>query len=1289
MQASVIITIATKYRGHWPYSPGAGAANDRVTWESYTRAFLLPWVGTLCAFSAVRAFRDELTTFYMAPCALADASHVRMLCTAHDESGNLVKTQGVLQVRANEDALRFLEWQLLRLVFCPQVGAFTACPLAQDGDKQGATLTGQWALNLVASGGLTTELASKLMRGVQGTNEISIEVPGVLQGCIAEFCNFFYIYQLAAVTISFYWDYVSVGLMFTMLVLIGGFIKVYTERQQRLKLRSMADIDVPVWCKRAGAWAQLPCAELCVGDVVCVCSASASGAHDGAAMLLAADALVVEGNTVVDESLLTGETMPIQKFQVSKDSAQLCPEAPEDKKNFLFAGTQLLHATGGSRLPSSVPEGAIAVVSHVGPRSCRGGLLRTLLFGAPLKLAIHTEAIVVLVILFFIGMCDFLAVQLTYSFSLSSVISACFLVVLMISPLLGVAILGGQLASAQRLSAVSSPSEDDDADGKYRIFVRDVDRMSLVGKLDIMCFDKTGTITKSGLDLVGVVPISDTGGPGGCGPGGSGLVALSDEGSEGGAAGVGGAEGLTRAPLLSVALAVTHTVSRLKAQLIGHQVEVRMVEMSQGLGARYSDDMKLVTLNGDQQWRTAKEWTFDHRSMTMSVVAARETVKGGDGDGVGEAASPDVVLFVKGSFEAIAARCRQVLPPEWANTVDMHSSSGCYVISVACRQLSEAEVAEMEGLDRDKMEAALDFLGLIIFRNEPKVDSSDCLEQIRRGGIDSVMVTGDSARTGIAIARTVGLVPARHRVLLGSMCKTKGQVTWQHVADPQNDESHASKRAGEGSGAEPRSVLKSIASEHVELSEGDDAAAAARDTAGLEFITSSFGGDAAHVTLAVTGEAFETLLSTGALAQHMTCRGCGADALVSCSCMRIRVFGRMTPHQKVQVVRYYAMAAMTVGMCGDGGNDSGALRAAHAGLSLGGSAEASVAAPFSTDSHSLGALVLLLREGRASLCTSFAAYRFLVIRGIVWTQATNIMYFMGLYLAPLAYLLIDLLSVSVLMWAISQARPATTFASRRPEGSLFGPQNVLGSTLSVCLYMVVLGILLGILFAQPWFKPYALDGPLNEWQHRSDSFESPLVFVWSAWFTIDLALVCSKGHTHRLPLMRNHSLLISSTALAMPVLLLLFMDETDFNCAFKVNCDRGTYLRLKSSWVNNFLFPYEQIGGEEWYAPDQVATTYSAGFKAVVVLVLVSSSAAHQFLYGSLIFGSVVQDWMPHRFNWDDKRAERLVVWMSEAICYRLSYALVGSSTHSDSHDDLVITSPASPPQVSTPSPSS
>jgi hypothetical protein len=39
---------------------------------------------------------------------------------------------------------------------------------------------------------------------------------------------------------------------------------------------------------------------------------------------------------------------------------------------------------------------------------------------------------------------------------------------------------------------------------------------------------------------------------------------------------------------------------------------------------------------------------------------------------------------------------------------------------------------------------------------------------------------------------------------------------------------------------------------------------------------------------------------------------------------------------------------------------------------------------------------------------------------------------------------------------------------------------------------------------------FETDDPLNEWQTRSDNFESPIFFLWSAWFVIDLATVFSK-----------------------------------------------------------------------------------------------------------------------------------------------------------------------------------
>jgi cation-transporting ATPase 13A2 len=57
-------------------------------------------------------------------------------------------------------------------------------------------------------------------------------------------------------------------------------------------------------------------------------------------------------------------------------------------------------------------------------------------------------------------------------------------------------------------------------------------------------------------------------------------------------------------------------------------------------------------------------------------------------------------------------------------------------------------------------------------------------------------------------------------------------------------------------------------------------------------------------------------------------------------------------------------------MCGDGANDCAALKTADAGISLS-EAEASIAAPFTSQVQDVRCVVTLLREGRAAMATSF------------------------------------------------------------------------------------------------------------------------------------------------------------------------------------------------------------------------------------------------------------------------------------------------------------------------------
>jgi cation-transporting ATPase 13A3/4/5 len=91
----------------------------------------------------------------------------------------------------------------------------------------------------------------------------------------------------------------------------------------------------------------------------------------------------------------------------------------------------------------------------------------------------------------------------------------------------------------------------------------------------------------------------------------------------------------------------------------------------------------------------------------------------------------------------------------------------------------------------------------------------------------------------------------------------------------------------------------------------------------------------------------------------------------------------MSPEGKAMLVEDLQRVMKTfVGMCGDGANDCIALKAADSGISLS-EAEASIAAPFTSKVQDISCVVTLLREGRASLTTTFQAFKFIELYSMI------------------------------------------------------------------------------------------------------------------------------------------------------------------------------------------------------------------------------------------------------------------------------------------------------------------
>mmetsp|Transcript_38505 Transcript_38505/g.50478 ORF Transcript_38505/g.50478 Transcript_38505/m.50478 type:complete len:127 (-) Transcript_38505:842-1222(-) len=86
---------------------------------------------------------------------------------------------------------------------------------------------------------------------------------------------------------------------------------------------------------------------------------------------------------------------------------------------------------------------------------------------------------------------------------------------------------------------------------------------------------------------------------------------------------------------------------------------------------------------------------------------------------------------------------------------------------------------------------------------------------------------------------------------------------------------------------------------------------------------------------------------------------------------KARVYARMSPDEKALLVEnLQSTLQIHCGMCGDGANDCGALKAAAAGISLS-ETEASIAAPFTSQVRDISCVISLLREGKAAMITSF------------------------------------------------------------------------------------------------------------------------------------------------------------------------------------------------------------------------------------------------------------------------------------------------------------------------------
>ncbi|OZJ06188.1 hypothetical protein BZG36_01004 [Bifiguratus adelaidae] len=479
-----------------------------------------------------------------------------------------------------------------------------------------------------------------------------------------------------------------------------------------------------------------------------------------------------------------------------------------------------------------------------------------------------------------------------------------------------------------------------------------------------------------------------------------------------------------------------------------------------------------------------------------------------------------VHVFVKGSFEKVKEISNaESVPENYDVTANALAKEGCYTLALAHADLGEIDITTLRGVTREQLERNVNVVSLIMFKNFLKDDTASALQELKNGHVRSVMITGDNVYTGIYIARQCNMIEPGNRVLLADLNKGTGQVMWTDTET--------------GEAVDVDEILDTKRTKPVEL--------------------------------AVSGKAFDILTIEGQMRKYL---------------LDTRVFGRMTPDQKVDCVKLHMERTIT-SMCGDGGNDCGALRAAHAGIALS-EAEASIVSPFSTNFRSIWSCVNLLIQGRAALTTSFAGYKFLIMYGQIVQILKTISLYYSLGLTQNTWIMVDAFIAVGCTWAISQARATDRLAPYRPTARILGPE-VLASLLGAfCInWAFQLGAFKGLLYSQDFFRCHEWDASsanLAAWWLLGDNYETETLTLIGLPQFVGAAFVFNFGFLYRKSFFHNYTLMIIVCVFLAILYYFLLADPNPFACMFRINCgDPDVLVAMGYTRPYWYIEPYNNL----------------------------------------------------------------------------------------------------------------
>ena len=315
--------------------------------------------------------------------------------------------------------------------------------------------------------GLSSEAASSRL-ALHGGNELSITVPSVPSLLIHEVLHPFFVFQLFSLVLWCFELYFYFAACIFFIAAVSIATTVLETRRRLFALADLARFSTSVLALRDEKWLTLPSSALVPGDVLQLSTG-----------VLPCDVALLSGSCVVNESMLTGESLPIVK-----SSVDLANKPPSAVIHLTSASHTLFSATSVLQLKSAYPHSRpIGLVTRTGWSTTKGSLILSILYPTPSSFRFVQQSFKFIGCLFLLSLVGFvISVYQLEKLGASAgliVVRALDLITIIVPPSLPLAL---SVGTNYALIALR----------RAQVCCISPNRINMAGKVRVMCFDKTG-----------------------------------------------------------------------------------------------------------------------------------------------------------------------------------------------------------------------------------------------------------------------------------------------------------------------------------------------------------------------------------------------------------------------------------------------------------------------------------------------------------------------------------------------------------------------------------------------------------------------------------------------------------------------------------------------------------------------------------------------------------------------------------------------------------------------------